>query len=63
MSGVALSAGGSLRCVTPRVRFRDIQARAPQQEADNLEVPVVRGNVDWSLVARVGSIRVDTIST
>ena len=56
---VALIASDSLWRVAPVIHRADVQAWARQQETDDLEVSLVRGNVDRSLLFRVGSIRVD----
>ena len=44
-SGVALFAGVGLRCKSPIILRCDVQARARQQEADDLEVPHLRTDV------------------
>ena len=50
---VALFAGPSLRRVAPLVLRGDVQSRERRQEADDVEVPIVRGDVDRGLIVRV----------
>ena len=49
--------------VAPLVLRGDVQSRERQQEADDLEVPLVRGDVHGGLLPRVGPIRIDPIHT
>ena len=50
---VAIFAGNGLGSRAPLVLRGDVQSRERQQEADDVEVPIVRGDVDRGPIVRV----------